>query len=115
MRITTNNQQRSLSDERLIKGLKKEISECRDELKKSEGTIAELRAQWVKRTEELTHYMQQLKKDYEKTIASLERKMVTLEDKAAKQAKAFETESGHCYDLLARMEGEIQQLQDQHL
>ena len=41
--------------------------------------------------------------------------MVTLEDKAAKQAKAFETESGHCYDLLARMEVEIQQLQDQHL
>ncbi|XP_070011293.1 uncharacterized protein [Nicotiana sylvestris] len=58
--------------------------------------------------------MQQLKKDYEKTIASLKRKVITLEDKAAKQSKAFETKSGHCYDLLARMEVEIQQLQDQH-
>ncbi|XP_070017715.1 uncharacterized protein [Nicotiana sylvestris] len=115
MRIAANNQQRSRSDERLIKGLKREIGECRDELKKSEGTIAELRAQWVKRTEERTHYMQQLKKDYEKTIGSLKRKVVTLEDKAVKQAKTFETESEHCYDLLARMEVEIQQLQDQHL
>ncbi|XP_070029874.1 uncharacterized protein [Nicotiana sylvestris] len=99
MRIAANNQQRSQSDEWLIKGMKREIGECQDELKKSEGTIAELRAQW---------------KDYEKAIGSLKRKVVTLEDKAVKQAKTFETESGHCYDLLARMEVEIQQLQDQH-
>ncbi|XP_070004127.1 uncharacterized protein [Nicotiana sylvestris] len=79
MRIAANNQQRSLSDERLIKGVKREIGDCRDELK------------------------------------SLKRKVVTLEDKAVKQAKAFETESGHYYDLLARMEVEIQQLQDQRL
>ncbi|XP_070013919.1 uncharacterized protein [Nicotiana sylvestris] len=108
MRLDADKQQRSRSDERLIKGLKTKIVEYRDELKKSEGTIAELQAQWAKRTKERTQYLQQVRKDYENTIANLKRKMITLEDKAAKQAQAFETESGHCYDLLARMEVEIQ-------
>ncbi|XP_070005839.1 uncharacterized protein [Nicotiana sylvestris] len=84
MRIDADNQQRSRSDERLINRLKKEIIEHRDDLKKSEGAIAQLRAQWAKVTKERTQYLQQVKKEYEKTIAKLKGKMTTLKDKAAK-------------------------------
>ncbi|XP_070017011.1 golgin IMH1-like [Nicotiana sylvestris] len=115
MRINADNQQRSRSDERLIYGLKKEIGECRDDLKRSEGTLAQLQVQWAKRTKERTQYLQQARKDYEKTIVGLKRNVATLESKAAKQAKAFETESKHCCNLMASMEGEIQQLRKQHL
>ncbi|XP_070029702.1 uncharacterized protein [Nicotiana sylvestris] len=107
MRVDADNQQRSRSDERLINGLKKEIMERRDDLKKFEGAVAQLRAQWAKITKERTQYLQQVKKEYEKTIAKLKGKMTTLEDKAAKQAEAYEIKSGHCYDLLARMKDEI--------
>nr|XP_016512546.1 PREDICTED: pentatricopeptide repeat-containing protein At5g12100, mitochondrial-like [Nicotiana tabacum] len=115
MRIDPDNQQMSRSDERLINRLKKEIIKRRDDLKKSEGAVAQLRAQWAKRTKERTQYLQQVKKEYEKTIAKLKGKMTSLEDKAAKQAEAYEIESGHCYDLLARLEDEIRHLQRQHL
>ncbi|XP_070010842.1 uncharacterized protein [Nicotiana sylvestris] len=115
MRIDADNQQSSRSDERLINGLKKEIIERREDLKKSERAVAQLRAQWAKKTKERKQYLQQVKKEYEKTIAKLKGKMTTLEDKAAKQVEAYEIESGHCYDLLARMEDEIWQLQRQHL
>ncbi|XP_070021923.1 uncharacterized protein [Nicotiana sylvestris] len=93
MRRDADKQQRSRSDERLIKGLKKEIGECRDDLKKSKDTIARLQAQWAKRTKERTQYLQQARKDHEKTIVSLKRKVINLESETAKQAKAFETES----------------------
>ncbi|XP_070008108.1 uncharacterized protein [Nicotiana sylvestris] len=94
IRIAADNQQRNRSDERLIKGLE---------------------AHWEKRTEERNRYLQQLKRDHEQTIANLKRKVATLEDKAAKQARTFEAENRHCYDLLAQMEVEIQQWQNQHL
>ncbi|XP_070005449.1 uncharacterized protein [Nicotiana sylvestris] len=115
IRIAADNQQRSRSDERLIKGIKMEISECRSELENLENTIAGLEAHWAKRTEERNRYLQQLKRDHEQTIANLKRKVATLEDKAAKQARTFEAENRHCYDLLAQMEVEIQQWQNQHL
>lgn len=50
MRRDADKQQRSRSDERLIKGLKREIGECRDDLKKSKDTIAQLQEQGAKRT-----------------------------------------------------------------
>ncbi|XP_070005431.1 uncharacterized protein [Nicotiana sylvestris] len=115
IRIAADNQQRSWSDERLIKGLKMEISECRSELENFENTIAGLEAHWAKRTEERNRYLRQLKRDHEQTIANLKRKVATLEDKATKQARTFEAENRHCYDLLAQMEVEIQQWQNQHL
>jgi len=107
MRRDADKQQRNRSDERLIKGLEKEIGECRDDLKKFEDTIAQLQAQWAKRTKERTLYLQQARKDYGKTIANLKRKVTTLESETAKQAKAFETKSKHCYNLMASMEDEI--------
>ncbi|XP_070015540.1 uncharacterized protein [Nicotiana sylvestris] len=77
--------------------------------------MAELKAQWATRTGERCQYLNQLKRDHEKIVANLKRKVVALEGKAVRQARDFETESGHCYNLLAQMEAEVQQLQDQHL
>lgn len=56
MRIDADKQQRIRSDERLIQGLNTKFVECRDELKKSEGTIAELQVLWAKRTKDCTQY-----------------------------------------------------------
>jgi len=115
LKITIDKQPRSRSDEQLIKRLENEVREWRDELEKSENIMAELKAQWATRTEERRQYLNQLKRDHEKIVANLKRKVVALEGKAVRQARDFETESGHCYNLLAQMEAEVQQLQDQHL
>ncbi|XP_070021790.1 golgin IMH1-like [Nicotiana sylvestris] len=115
IRIATDNQQRSRSDERLIKSLKMEISECRSESENFENTIAGFEAHWVKKTEERNQYLQQVKRDHKQTIANLKRKVATLEDRATEQARTFEAENRHCYNLLAQMEVEIQQWQNQHL
>ncbi|XP_070011223.1 golgin IMH1-like [Nicotiana sylvestris] len=115
MRIDVDNQQRSRSDERLIKGLRMEIGECRSESENLENTIAGLEAHWAKRTEKRNQYLQQLKRDHEQTIANLKKKVVTLEDRAAEQARTFEAENRRCHKLLAQMEVEIQQWQNQYL
>ncbi|XP_019260615.1 PREDICTED: uncharacterized protein LOC109238585 [Nicotiana attenuata] len=49
MKIAAKNQERSRYDERLINGLKKQVLECQEELEKSEGNIAKIRAQWAKK------------------------------------------------------------------
>ncbi|XP_070025243.1 uncharacterized protein [Nicotiana sylvestris] len=115
LKITIDKQPRSRSDEQLVKRLESEVRERRDELGKSEKAMAELKAQWATRTEERRQYLNQLKRDHEKIVANLKRKVVALEGKAVRQARDFETESRHCYNLLAQMEAEVQQLQDQHL
>nr|XP_016472464.1 PREDICTED: TNFAIP3-interacting protein 1-like [Nicotiana tabacum] len=46
---------------------------------------------------------------------SLKRKMTTLDNEAAKQAKDFKADREHYYDLMGHMEEEMQQLQNQHL
>ncbi|XP_070009149.1 uncharacterized protein [Nicotiana sylvestris] len=115
IRIAADNQQRSRSDDRLIKGLKMEIGECRSESENLKNTIAGLETHWAKRTEERNRYLQQLKRDHKQTIANLKRKVATLEDKVFEQARTFEAENRRCYDLLAQMEVEIQQWQNQHL
>ncbi|XP_070029962.1 uncharacterized protein [Nicotiana sylvestris] len=54
-----------------------------------------------------------MKRNYEGTITNLKRKVTTLENEAAKQAKDFKADREHCYDLMAQMEEEMQQLQNQ--
>jgi len=56
-----------------------------------------------------------MKRKYEGTITSLKREVTTLENEAAKQDKDFKADREHCYDLIAQMEEEMQQLQNQHL
>ncbi|XP_019259385.1 PREDICTED: uncharacterized protein LOC109237526 [Nicotiana attenuata] len=115
MKIVANNPKRSRADERLISGLNKKILECQEDLEKSEDSLAKIRAQWTTNAEERARFVQQMKRNYEGTITSLRRKVTTLEDEAAKQAKDFKADREHCYALMARMEEEIQNLQNQHL
>ncbi|XP_070009531.1 uncharacterized protein [Nicotiana sylvestris] len=61
--------------------------------------MAELKARWATKTEERRQYLNQLKRDHEKIVANLKRKVVALEGKAVRQARDFETESGYCYNL----------------
>ncbi|XP_070008087.1 uncharacterized protein [Nicotiana sylvestris] len=115
MRIAADNQQRSRSDERLTKGLRMEIGECRSASENLENTIAGLEAHWARRTEKRNRYLQRLKRDHEQTIANLKKKVVTLEDRVVEQTRTFEAENRHCHKLLAQMEVEIQQWQNQYL
>ncbi|XP_070004720.1 uncharacterized protein [Nicotiana sylvestris] len=112
MRTAARNSERSRADERLISSLKKKALECQDDLEKSEANLAKVRAQWAKEAEEREKFMQQMKRKYEGTITSMKRKMTTLENEVAKQAKDFKADREHCYDLMAQMEEEIQQLQN---
>ncbi|XP_070007730.1 uncharacterized protein [Nicotiana sylvestris] len=114
MRTADRNPERSRVDERIISSLKKKTLECQDDLEKSEANLAKVRAQWAKEAGELAKFVQQMKRKYEGTI-SLKRKMTTLENEAAKQAKDFKADREHCYNLVAQMEEEMQQLQNQHL
>jgi len=115
MKIVARNPERSRADERLISGLKKKVLECQEDLEKSEASLAKIWAQWTKKAEERARVVQQMKRNYEGTITSLRRKVTTLENEAAKQAKDFKAEREYCYDLMAQMEKGMQQLQDQHL
>ncbi|XP_070005400.1 uncharacterized protein [Nicotiana sylvestris] len=115
MRIAARNSERSRADERLISSLKKKALECQDDLEKSEANLAKVGAQWAKKAEERAKFVQQMKRKYEGTITSLKRKMTTLENEVAKKAKDFKADREHCYDLMAQMEEEMQQLQNRHL
>ncbi|XP_070017865.1 uncharacterized protein [Nicotiana sylvestris] len=115
LRMAPDKQPRSRSDEQLIKVLKNEVREWRDGLEKSENVMAELKEQWGTRADNRRRYLNQLKCDHEKTVANMKRKVATLEGKAVKQAEDFQIESRHCYDLLAQIEVEVQQLKNQHM
>ncbi|XP_070025351.1 uncharacterized protein [Nicotiana sylvestris] len=115
MKIAARNPERSRADERLISSLKKKALECQDDLEKSEASLAKARAQLVEKAKGRTQFVQQLKRKYEGTITSLRKKVTTLDNEAAKQAKDFRADKEHYYDLMAHMEEEIQQLQNQHL
>ncbi|XP_070002601.1 uncharacterized protein [Nicotiana sylvestris] len=101
MRIASRNPERSRADERLISSLRKKALECQDNLEKSEVNLAKVQAQLAKNAEGRAHFVQQMKRRYEGTITSLKRKVTTLENEAAKQAKDFKADREHCYDLMA--------------
>ncbi|XP_070011385.1 uncharacterized protein [Nicotiana sylvestris] len=115
LRMALDKQPRSRSDEQLIKGLKNEVREWRDGLEKSENVMAELKVRWGTRADKHCRYLNQLKRDHEKTVANMKRKVATLEGKTVKQVEDFQIESGHCYDLLSQMEVEARQLKNQHI
>nr|XP_016509128.1 PREDICTED: uncharacterized protein LOC107826642 isoform X2 [Nicotiana tabacum] len=114
MRIVAKNQERSRVDERLISGLRKKIIECQDDLEKSEASLARVRAQLAKNVEGRMEFVRQLKRKYEGTIIDLKRNLTTLENEAAKQARNFKAEREPCYALMAQMEEDMQQLQNQN-
>jgi len=57
IRKDANNQQRSRSDERLINGLKNQITECQKGLERSEASVTRIRARWAKGTEARAKHM----------------------------------------------------------
>jgi len=54
-----------------------------------------------------------LKGKYDREVANLKKKLTTLENEMAKQTKSFKAEREHCYALMARLEEDMQQLQEQ--
>ncbi|XP_070021858.1 uncharacterized protein [Nicotiana sylvestris] len=115
LRMAPNKQPRSRSDEQLIRGLKNEVREWRDGLEESENVMPELKVQWGTRADKHSRYLIQLKRNHEKTIANMKRKVATLEGKAVKQTEDFQIKSGHCYDSLAQMEIKVRQLKNQYM
>ncbi|XP_070005545.1 uncharacterized protein [Nicotiana sylvestris] len=114
MKIAAENQERSRKDEKLISGLKRKIAECEDDLEKSEGNLAMARAQLTKNAEGRAEFVRQLKKKYEGTVTNLKKRLTTLENEMAKQAKNFKAEREHCYALMFQLEEDMQQLQGQN-
>ncbi|XP_070013127.1 uncharacterized protein [Nicotiana sylvestris] len=108
MKIAAKNQERSQADERLICGLRKKVIECQDDLEKSEASLARARAQLIKNAEGKVEFVRQLKRKYEGTITDLKKKLTTLENEVAKQARNFKAEREHCYDLMSQMEEDMQ-------
>ncbi|XP_070007697.1 uncharacterized protein [Nicotiana sylvestris] len=101
MKIVAENQEKSRKDERLISGLKRKLAKCEDDLEKSEGNLARARAQLAKNIEGRAEFVRQLKRKYEGTVTTLKKRLTTLENEMAKQAKNFKVEMEHCNALMA--------------
>ncbi|XP_070002767.1 uncharacterized protein [Nicotiana sylvestris] len=114
MKIAVENQERSQKDESLIKGLKRKIAECEDDLKKSEGNLARAQAQLAKNAEGKAEFVQQLKRKYEGNTTNWKKRLTYLENEMAKQAKNFKAEREHCYALISQLEKDLHQLQEQN-
>ena len=108
MKIAARNPERSRADEKLISSLRKKALECQDDLEKSKASLAKVRTQLAKNAEGRAQFVHQMKRKYEGTITNLKRKLTTLENEVAKQAKDFKADRGHCYVLMAQMEEEMQ-------
>ncbi|XP_070029920.1 uncharacterized protein [Nicotiana sylvestris] len=102
------NPERSRADKRLINGLNKKALEYQENLEKSEAGLARIQAKWIKKAEKQARF-------YEGTITILRRRISTLKNEAVKQAQDFKANRECCYDLVARIEEEMLQLQNQHL
>jgi len=114
MKIAAENQERSRANERLINGLRRKVSEYQDDLEKFELNLARARAQMTKNVEGHAEFVRQLKRKYEGTVTNLKKRLTTLENEMAKQAKNFKAEREHCYALMSQLEEDMQQLQGQN-
>ncbi|XP_019266482.1 PREDICTED: uncharacterized protein LOC109243925 isoform X2 [Nicotiana attenuata] len=113
VRMDANNQQRSRADKRMIAGLKNQITEYQEGLERSEASMARIRDRWARGTEERAQRMRQMRRDYEGTIAILRETNSTLKEWVLKQARDARTDRKRCYDLMARMEEQMERFQDQ--
>ncbi|XP_070013861.1 spindle pole body component 110-like [Nicotiana sylvestris] len=115
MKIATRNPKRSQADEKLINGLKKKVLEYQEDLEKSKPGIARIQLKRIKKTEGRARSMQQMKRDYERNIAILIETISTLEEQIFRQARDARADRKHYYDLVARMEKQMNEFQDQLL
>ncbi|XP_019265452.1 PREDICTED: uncharacterized protein LOC109243018 [Nicotiana attenuata] len=108
MKVAAEIQERSRTDERLINGLRRKISEYEDDLEKCEGSLARARAQLEKNVEGRAEFVRQLKRKYDGEVTNLKKKLTTSENKMAKQTMNFKAEREHCYALMSQLEEDMQ-------
>ncbi|XP_070002706.1 uncharacterized protein [Nicotiana sylvestris] len=105
---------RSRKDERLIYNLTQKVRDYEDDLQKAESELAKARARLSKSAEGRAAFIQRMKERYEKGVTCWEKVIGNLEGEMAKQAKNFKAEREHCYSLMARLERDLKQLQEQN-
>lgn len=84
------------------------------DLHKAESELAKARTRSAKNTEGRATFVQQMKERYERGVTGWERAIGNLEGEMAKQAKNCKAEREHCYALMARLEEDLQHLQEQN-
>ncbi|XP_070025122.1 uncharacterized protein [Nicotiana sylvestris] len=115
MKIATRNPKRSRADEKLINGPKKKVLEYQEDLEKYKAGLARIQLKWIKKAEERAWSMKQMKRDYERNIAILRETISTLEERFFRQARDTRADRKRYYDLVARMEKQMNEFQDQLL
>ncbi|XP_070008103.1 dynein regulatory complex subunit 4-like [Nicotiana sylvestris] len=114
LKIEAENPGRSRKDERLIYNLTQKVRDYEDDLQKAKFELAKARARLAKSFEGRTTFVQQKKERYERGVTGWEKAISNLEGEMAKQAKRFKAEREHCYALMAWLERDLQQLQEQN-
>ncbi|XP_019262543.1 PREDICTED: uncharacterized protein LOC109240367 [Nicotiana attenuata] len=113
-RIAIENPGRSRKDEKLIYNLMQKVRDFEDELQKTEAELANARDKLAKNSEGWASFIRQLKEKYDKGMVSIKKKVNILENEMAKQASDVKAEREHCYALMAQVENDLQQLQEQN-
>ncbi|XP_019227420.1 PREDICTED: uncharacterized protein LOC109208724 [Nicotiana attenuata] len=114
IKIAAENPARSAKDEKLIKNLRQKVGEYGSDLNKAEGELARARTKLAKNAEERARLVKQLKEEYDNEVAGSKKRVIIVENKMIKQAKDFKAEREHCYAAMARLERDLQQLQEQN-
>ncbi|XP_070014457.1 uncharacterized protein [Nicotiana sylvestris] len=114
MRITVENPGRSRKDKNLIYCLTQKVCDFEDDLQKTEAELANARAKLAKNVEGQTSFVRQLKEKYDKGMTSIKQNVNAFENEMAKQARDFKEERAHYYALIAQLEKDLQQLQEQN-
>ncbi|XP_070020582.1 uncharacterized protein [Nicotiana sylvestris] len=90
------------------------VRDYEDDLQKTEAELANARAKLAKNAEGRASFVRQLKEKYDKGMVSIKKKFNVLENEMSKQARDFKAEREHCYALMAQLEKDLQQLQEQN-
>ncbi|XP_070002904.1 uncharacterized protein [Nicotiana sylvestris] len=114
MKLAAENPVRSSKDEKLINNLRQKVNDCSFNLNKAESELAWARKQLAKNAYERAHLVKQLKEKYDNEVAGLKKRVITMENKTIRQAKDFKAEREQCYTTMARLERDLQQLQEQN-
>ncbi|XP_070021755.1 uncharacterized protein [Nicotiana sylvestris] len=111
-RKNVGDQQKNRSNERLIAELRSQINKSREDLERSEACIARMWVRWAKCTMARRKHLQQVIRDSEISIGLLRETNSTLQERIFKQARDAQTDRRRCYDVMARMEKQMERFQD---
>ncbi|XP_070011460.1 uncharacterized protein [Nicotiana sylvestris] len=104
--------QQRRSDERLIAELRNQFSKSQEDLERYEACIARMRVRWAKGTMARRKHLQQVIRDSEISIGLLRETNSTLQERVFKQARNARADRRRCYDLMDRMEEQMERFQD---